>query len=48
MTLIFHPRIQNDLLEILDYYDRRSRIAGDRFFDEFNLAGFNSPKLASA
>lgn len=38
MTLIFHPRIQNDLLEILDYYDRRSRIAGDRFFDEFNSA----------
>ncbi len=21
MTLIFHPRIQNDLLEIIDYYD---------------------------
>lgn len=35
MTVIFHPRIRTDLRGILEYYDERSDIAGDRFFAEF-------------
>lgn len=38
MTLIYHPRIRDDLIEILDYYDARSVTVGDRFFAEFEAA----------
>ena len=36
--VIFHPRVRHDLREILGYYDSRSDVAGDQFFEEFNRA----------
>ena len=38
MTLIFHPRVRNDLREVLDYYDKTSNTVADRFFAEFEAA----------
>lgn len=38
MKIIFHPRVRQDLREILDYYDVQSDTAGDRFFAEFEAA----------
>jgi plasmid stabilization system protein ParE len=38
MNVDFHPLVKRDLREILDYYDARSDVAGDRFFAEFEEA----------
>ena len=36
MNLVFHPLVRSDIREIIDYYDRRSDSAGDRFIAELN------------
>ena len=36
MIWVFHPGIRGDVRQILDYYDSRSDLAGDRFLEEFN------------
>jgi len=33
MSLRFHPAVQRDLNEVLDYYSERSLTAADRFWD---------------
>ena len=38
MKVVFHPLVKRDLREILDYYDARSDVAGDRFFAAFEEA----------
>ena len=35
MKLRFHPKVQNDVNEVLDYYSDRSLSAADRFWDDF-------------
>ena len=35
MKLRFHPKVQNDVNEVLDYYSERSLSAADRFWDDF-------------
>ena len=34
MKLRFHPAVQRDINEVLEYYSERSPIAADRFWDE--------------
>ncbi len=36
MKLCFHPRVQKDLDEVLNYYSERSLTAADRFWDELH------------
>jgi plasmid stabilization system protein ParE len=36
MKLRFHPGVQNDLNEVLDYYSERSLTAVDRFWDDLH------------
>lgn len=38
MRLTFHPLVRRDLRGILDYYDKRSDSAGDRFYAAFDEA----------
>jgi plasmid stabilization system protein ParE len=37
MSLRFHPRVQHDINEVLDYYADRSLTAADRFWDDLHL-----------
>ena len=34
MRLIIHPRVRHDVRTILNWYDARSSLAGDRFYAE--------------
>jgi plasmid stabilization system protein ParE len=36
MNLLFHPGVQRDINEVLDYYSERSLTAADRFWDELH------------
>ena len=36
MNLRFHPRVQHDINEVLDYYSERSLNAADRFWDDLH------------
>lgn len=36
MTLRFHPAVQRDINEVLDYYSERSLTAADRFWDDLH------------
>jgi len=36
MSLRFHPGVQRDINEVLDYYSERSVTAADRFWDELH------------
>ena len=38
MRLTFHPAVRKDLRGILDYYDKRSESAGNRFYEAFDEA----------
>jgi toxin ParE1/3/4 len=35
VELLYHPLVQRDVREILDWYDERSETAAGRFFDDF-------------
>lgn len=35
MEIEYHPLVRSDITGILDWYDARSDMAGDRFFAEF-------------
>lgn len=37
MSLRFHPRVQHDINEVLDYYGDKSLTAADRFWDDLHL-----------
>lgn len=36
MTLRFHPAVQRDINEVLDYYAERSLTVADRFWDDLH------------